>query len=340
MKKRWRVAVLPGDGTGPEIIKASIPVINNVNELFGIEMRLYKGEAGYNCVKKYGTNLPPKTVALLKRSDCILKGPMTTPEGPGSETSAAVRIRRMFDLYADVRPARSLSALKGAKEGIDFVIVRENTEGMYSGLDFNLSDDAAVTIRLITRQASERIGRFAFELAKRRRKHLTIVHKGNILKHTDWLFRKTIENLKRYYKGVKVDDAHVDAMAQWLIKNPEEYDVIVTENLFGDILSDEAAIVAGGIGVSPSANIGEGYAMFEPVHGSAPKYAGKDKVNPIATILSIKMMYEWMGYDKAGKAIETAVEKALKDGFRTYDIGGTSKCSEVGNAVAKNVLQC
>ncbi len=333
----WKVAVLPGDGTGPEIIGAVMPVIDSVNKKFKIDMKLTFGDAGLNCIKRHGTNLPDKTVELLKASDCVLKGPMTTPEGVGSETSAAVKIRKMFDLYANVRPAKSMRGIRALRDDIDLVIVRENSEGMYSGLDFALDKETAVSIMVITKKASERIGRFAFELAKKRKRHVTIVHKGNILKTSNALLKESIERIGKGYKGFQVDDAHVDAMAQWLIKNPEKYDVIVTENLFGDILSDEAAAVVGGIGTSPSANIGDDYAMFEPVHGSAPKYAGQDKMNPIGTIMAAKMMYEWMGEANAASSIENAVKKSVRSKFRTYDLGGRSKCSEVGRYIAGSI---
>ncbi len=338
-KKSWNVAVLPGDGTGPELINASMHVLDAVRERFGIKIVTKTGEAGLHCIGKYKTNLPQEAIKLLKNSDCVIKGPMTTPEGVKSEVSAAVKIRKMFKLYANVRPAKNLPGVKGFKEGVDLVIVRENTEGMYSGLDFMVSDDTAVGIRVITRKATERIGRFAFELAMKRNKHLTIVHKGNILKSSDALFKGIILDMAGRYKGVLVDEAHVDAMAQWLIKNPEKYDVIVTENLFGDILSDESAMLVGGIGVGPSANIGDSYAMFEPIHGSAPKYAGMDRANPIATIMSIKMMLDWMGYRDAAESVEAAVIKSIKDNIKTVDLGGNSKGSEVGMEIAKNVVQ-
>ena len=330
----WKVAVLPGDGIGPEVVDAAIKVIESVNRRFKIAMTLNSGEAGLHCIGKYGTNLPEDTIKLLRESSCVIKGPMTTPEEPGSETSAAVKIRKMFRLYADVRPAKNLPGVPSIKEGIDLVIVRENTEGMYSGAEFAVSDQAAVGLRVITKEGSRRIGRFAFEMASRRKRHLTIVHKANILKISDGLLKNTILALGVNYRNVKVDDAHVDAMAQWLIKQPELYDIIVTENLFGDILSDEASMLVGGIGVGPSANIGDDYAMFEPVHGSAPKYAGKDRANPVGTILSVKMMYEWMGYGKAAAAIEKAVETAIKNGIKTRDLGGKYKCSEVGEGIA------
>jgi isopropylmalate/isohomocitrate dehydrogenase-like protein len=336
--KKWKVAILPGDGIGPELISSSVPIIHAVNKKFRIKMQLSFGKAGSNCIKKYHTNLPSATINLLKRSDCVLKGPMTTPEKPGSDISVAVKIRTMFDLYANVRPAKALPTVQSLKPDIDLVIVRENTEGMYSGLDFMISKETAVAIRVVTRKGSERVGRFALELAKRRRRHLTIVHKSNILKVSDGLFKDSIMELGKKYKGVTIDEAHVDAMAQWLIKKPQDYDVIVTENMFGDILSDESAMLVGGVGVGPSANIGKGFAMFEPVHGSAPKYAGMGRADPVATILSIKMMYEWMGYAGAGHLIQASVEKALKEGIKTQDLGGTDGTSSVAKAVEANII--
>ncbi len=337
MARIWKVAVLPGDGTGPEVMQAALQVLDSVQSRFGIRIKTTNGDGGLNCLERYGTNMPPKTMKLLEESDCVLKGPMTTPEGAGSEVSAAVKIRKKFGLYADVRPAKSMPGVQSLKPNIDFVIVRENTEGMYSGLEFAPDKDVAIALRVISRKGSERIGKFALKLASTRKKHLTIVHKGNILKLSDALFKDTIYDAAKSFRGIAVDDAHVDAMAQWLIKKPETYDVIVTENLFGDILSDEASMLVGGIGVGPSANIGDGYAMFEPVHGSAPKYAGMDSVNPIATILSVKMMLEWMGYPKAAASVENAVLESIARDIKTQDIGGRSGCSDVGKFVADSI---
>ena len=330
----WRVVVLPGDGTGPEVTEAALSVVEAVNRRFGIRMDIIRGDAGFSCIKKRGTNLPQGTIALLENSDCVLKGPMTTPEGSDSEMSVAVKIRKKFELYADVRPCRNL-ADKGKKK-IDFVIVRENTEGMYSGLDFMVSSGVAIGVRVITKKGTERVGKYAIDLSEKRGRHLTVVHKANILKKSDGMFKDIIIGMAKRRKIV-VDDAHVDAMAQWLIKNPEKYDVIVTENLFGDILSDEAAMVVGGVGIVPSANIGREYAMFEPIHGSAPKYTGMDVVNPIATILSVKMMYEWMGEEKAAKEIDRAVMDSIRKGIKTKDMGGSNKCSEVSRYISKSI---
>lgn len=335
--KEWNVVVLPGDGIGPELIETAMPIIEAVNEKFGIKMKIHYGEAGFNCIKKYGTNLPKQTISLIKKSDCAIKGPMTTPEEPGSDVSVAVKLRKMFELYADVRPVTTLPGIPGIKQGVDLVIVRENTEGMYSGLDFKISKGTALAIRVITRKGSERVGRFALELARKRKKHLTIVHKANILKVSDGLFIKSIMAISKKYKDVMVDEAHADAMAQWLIKKPEEYDVLVMENMFGDILSDEASMLVGGIGTGASGNIGDSYAMFEPIHGSAPKYRGLNKADPIGVILSAKMMYDWMGYGKAARLIQDSVEKCLKRGIKTYDLGGRKSTSEAGRSILKNI---
>ena len=336
--KKWKVAVIKGDGVGPDVVNAALKVLDAVKSKFKIDLEYVNTQAGLNCVDKYGTNLPKETLETLKGTDCVLKGPTTTPEGATSFPSANVGIRKYFDLYADVRPNKTLPKVPSLKPGIDLVIVRENTEGMYSGIDIKLNQDTAVGMRVITRKACERIVKYAFELAKGRKKHVTLVHKANVLKVSDGMFKDIFYDTSKSYPDIKADDAHADAMTQWLIKQPETYDVIVTENLFGDIISDEAAMVVGGIGTGASANIGEKYAMFEPIHGSAPKYTGLDKVNPIGTIMSVKMMLDWMGYKDAAKSVEDAVHAVLEEGrVLTYDLGGTAKCSEVGTAIAEKI---
>ena len=336
--KKWKVAVIKGDGVGPDVVNAALKVLDAVKSKFKIELEYVNTQAGLNCVDKYGTNLPKETLETLKGTDCVLKGPTTTPEGATSFPSANVGIRKYFDLYADVRPNKTLPKVPSLKPGIDLVIVRENTEGMYSGIDIKLNQDTAVGMRVITRKACERIVKYAFELAKGRKKHVTLVHKANVLKVSDGMFKDIFYDTAKAYPDIKADDAHADAMTQWLIKQPETYDVIVTENLFGDIISDEAAMVVGGIGTGASANIGEKYAMFEPIHGSAPKYTGMDKVNPIGTIMSVKMMLDWMGYKDVAKSVEDAVHAVLEEGkVLTYDLGGTAKCSEVGTAIAEKI---
>ncbi|EEZ92829.1 MAG: 3-isopropylmalate dehydrogenase [Candidatus Parvarchaeum acidiphilum ARMAN-4] len=336
--KKWRVAVIKGDGVGPDVINASLLVLDAVKKKFNLDIEYVPAVAGLNTVEKYGTNLPKETLDTLKETDCVLKGPTTTPEGANSLPSANVGIRKYFDLYADVRPNKTLPNVPSIKPNVDMVIVRENTEGMYSGLDFRVNQETTIGIRVITRKACERIVKYAFKLAESRKKHVTLVHKGNVLKVSDGMFKDIFYEEAKKHPDVKADDAHVDAITQWFIKQPEFYDVIVTENLFGDIISDEAAMVVGGIGTGASANIGDKYAMFEPIHGSVPKYTGMDKVNPIGTIMSVKMMLDWMDYKEAGKAIEDAVYKVLEEGkILTYDLGGTAKCSEVGKEIASKV---
>ncbi len=337
-KKTWKVAVIKGDGVGPDVINAALSALDAVKNKYKLGIEYIPAEAGLGSVEKYGTNLPKETLDLLAKTDCVLKGPTTTPEGPESFKSANVGIRKYFDLYADVRPNKNLPNVPSVKEGIDLVIVRENTEGMYSGLDFKLNDGTAIGIRVITRKACERIVKYAFDLAKKRKKHVTLVHKANILKVSDGMFKDIFYETAKSYPDIKVDDAHVDAVTQWFIKMPEFYDVVVTENLFGDIISDEAAMLVGGIGTGASANIGDRYAMFEPIHGSVPKYTGMDKVDPIGAIMSVKMMMDWMGYTEAGDAIEKAVYSVLEEGkVLTYDLGGSAKCSEVGKEIARRI---
>jgi len=341
MSRAYRIAVLPGDGVGPEVVDAAVRVLKAVEEAVGgFRLNLLYGEAGYNCIEKYGTNIPSQTIEMLKGTDACLKGPMTTPEEPGAPPSAAVTIRKLFKLYANVRPCRSLPGVPSIKPNIDLVVVRENTEGLYFGREFEVSKGFGVAMRVITERASKKVAKLAFEIASKRRKRLTCIHKRNILRVTDGIFRNSVFEVAEEYPDVEVEEVHVDAAAMRLIKEPERFDVIVAPNLYGDIISDEAAQLVGGLGVAPGANIGDGYAMFEPVHGSAPKYAGQNKVNPIAMILSAKMMMEYLGEAEAAGLMERAVIEVLKEGkVRTYDLGGDSTTREVGEAVALKVLE-
>ena len=341
MSRAYRIAVLPGDGVGPEVVDAAVRVLKAVEEAVGgFRLNLLYGEAGYNCIEKYGTNIPSQTIEMLKGTDACLKGPMTTPEEPGAPPSAAVTIRKLFKLYANVRPCRSLPGVPSIKPNIDLVVVRENTEGLYFSREFEVSKGFGVAMRVITERASKKVAKLAFEIASKRRKRLTCIHKRNILRVTDGIFRNSVFEVAEEYPDVEVEEVHVDAAAMRLIKEPERFDVIVAPNLYGDIISDEAAQLVGGLGVAPGANIGDGYAMFEPVHGSAPKYAGQNKVNPIAMILSAKMMMEYLGEAEAAGLMERAVIEVLKEGkVRTYDLGGDSTTKEVGEAVALKVLE-
>jgi len=339
MTKTYDVAVLKGDGIGPEVTEAAIRVLNAVQKTSSnFKLNLLYGEAGYHCIAEHGTNLPEETITLIKRSDACLKGPMTTPETPGAPVSVAVTLRRMFNLYANIRPCRSFPSVEALKPNLDFVVVRENTEGLYSGVEYELAPGVGVALRIITKDASLRIAEFAFKLAEKRRKHLTYVHKGNILRITDGIFKDAVKEASQKHPDVAVDELHVDAATMQLIKKPETFDVIVTTNLFGDILSDEAAQVTGSLGLAAGANIGETYGMFEPVHGSAPKYTGQNRVNPTATIMAASMMLDYLGEKEAAAKIEKAVLNVLKEGkVRTADLGGSSTTREMSEAIASKV---
>jgi isopropylmalate/isohomocitrate dehydrogenase-like protein len=340
MSKSYNIAVLKGDGIGPEVTEATIKVLNAVQESSpNLTLNYLYGEAGYHCIAEYGTNLPEKTIALIKRTSACLKGPMTTPETPGAPVSVAVTLRRMFNLYANVRPCRSFPRVEALKPNIDLIVVRENTEGLYSGSEFELSPGVGVALRIITKEASLRIAEFAFKLAAKRRKHLTYVHKGNILRITDGIFKDAVKEVSLKYPDIKLDDLHIDAATMQLIKKPETFDVIVTTNLFGDILSDEAAQVTGSLGLAAGANIGETYGMFEPVHGSAPKYTGQNRVNPIATIMAASMMLDYLSEKDAAAKIEKAVIDVLSEGkIRTADLGGSATTTEMSNAIASKII--
>ncbi len=340
MTRRFKVVVLPGDGIGPEVTEAALLVLDAVTEVRPeVQLKLIKADAGLYAIEKYGTNLPQETVELLKESDCVFKGPITTLEDPKAPPSVAVQIRKMFNLYANVRPAKSYPGTRALKQ-MDMVIVRENTEGLYSGIEFSVGEDAGVALRVITRKACLKVAEFSFKLAMQRRKKLTFVHKANILRLTDNIFKKAVYDAGRRYPEVQIEEVHIDAMARNLVRKPDEYDVVVTENLFGDILSDEAAEVAGGLGLAPAANIGDNYAMFEPVHGTAPKMAGKRIANPTAAILSMKMMLEWLGFKEAAKLVKDAVVDVLREGkVVTYDLGGNAKTDEMARAIAAKVRE-
>ncbi|MGB9915394.1 MAG: isocitrate/isopropylmalate dehydrogenase family protein [Candidatus Bathyarchaeales archaeon] len=338
MSKTYNIAVLKGDGIGPEVTDATIKVLEAVQETARFKLNFLYGEAGYYCIEKYGTNLPEGTVALLKKTDACLKGPMTTPETPGAPVSVAVKIRKMFNLYANVRPCRSFPNVEALKPNIDLVVIRENTEGLYSGIEYEVSPGVGVALRIITKDASLRVAEFAFKLAAKRKKHLTYVHKGNILRITDGIFKDAVQEVSVRYPDVVVDDVHIDAMTMHLVKKPETFDVIVTTNLFGDVISDEAAQVTGSLGLAAGANIGDAYGMFEPVHGSAPKYAGQNVVNPIATIMAAQMMLDYLGEKEAAAKIEKAVMQVLSEGkVRTKDLGGASTTSEMSEAVVSKI---
>ena len=334
MTKTYRIAVITGDGIGPEITEAAKYALQSV----GVTFEFTDVAAGLGAWEKFGNQLPDKTIEIIKASDACLKGPTQTPPGPGSFRSATVTLRQLLDLYANVRPFRNHPGVPSVHKEVDMVIVRENTEGLYSGLEYNLGD-SALTICKITKRGSERIARFAFELARReKRRRVTAVHKANVLKETSGLFRNVCTEVSKEYPDLTFDDMHVDAAAMRIAMKPQDLDVIVTTNLFGDILSDEVAGVVGGLGIAPSANMGEKYAFFEAIHGTAPKHAGKGDANPAAIMLSASMMLKHLGDVDAGTKFENAIDAVLEEGRTiTRDFGGTAGTMDFAKAVAEKL---
>jgi len=314
----YPVTLIPGDGIGAEVTTA----MRRVVDATGVSIDWEIQEAGEAVIEKYGTPLPEHVLESIRRNRVGIKGPVTTPIGTGFR-SVNVALRKALDLYANLRPARTVPGVASRYEDIDLVIVRENTEGLYAGIEHDVIPDmAAESIRIITRPATERIVRFAFEYARANgRKLVTAVHKANILKATDGLFLRVAQQVAAQYPDIAFNDRIVDNACMQLVQRPHEYDVLVLPNLFGDIVSDLCSGLVGGLGVAPGANIGDGIAVFEPVHGSAPKYAGLDKVNPTATILSGALMLRHLGEREAGERIESAVATVIGEGKSvTYDL--------------------
>jgi methanogen homoisocitrate dehydrogenase len=322
-----RLAVVEGDGIGKEVIPAAVKVL----DVLGLDIQKVPVELGYGKWEKTGTAITDDDLEILKGCDCILFGAVTTPPDPNYK-SVLLIIRKELDMYANIRPIRPLPSVKGilGRSDFNFVIVRENTEGLYSGIE-EIGNDISWTKRVITRKGSERIAEYACKLAKNRRNQVVIVHKSNVMK-SDKLFLDVCRRVA-VSKAVDHTDELVDTMAYKLIMSPEKYDVIVTTNLFGDILSDMSAALVGSLGLLPSANIGAKHAFFEPVHGSAPDIAGKGIANPIAAMLSLKMMLEWRGNMPEAALVEEAVDAALTEGITTPDLGGAYTTEEMTCAV-------
>ncbi|HEY6056487.1 MAG TPA: isocitrate/isopropylmalate family dehydrogenase [Candidatus Limnocylindrales bacterium] len=331
----YRVTLIPGDGIGPELAEATTRVLDAT----GIGFEWESVEAGEATMASHGTPLPDEVLDSVKRNKIALKGPITTPVGAGFR-SANVALRQKLGLYANLRPARSMAGLDTRYEDVDLVIVRENTEDLYAGIEHMVGPDAAESIKIITRAASERIARFAFDYAVANGRHkVTAVHKANIMKLSDGLFLESCRTVAGAYEGrIEFEDRIVDNMCMQLVQKPELYDVLVLPNLYGDIVSDLCAGLVGGLGVAPGANIGTDGAVFEPVHGSAPKYAGLDKANPTAMILSGALMLRHMGYpDQAGR-VEAAVRDVIAEGkSTTYDLGGTAGTAAYADAVIERL---
>ncbi len=366
----YKVVVLAGDGVGPEVVREGIKVLHAVEEAYGIDFDLVPYPCGGKHYLETGEEWPEVAFESCRTSDAILLGAIgypgaNLPDGNLAGAGVVFGLRFGLDLYANVRPTKLYPGVKhkihdGLKEvwdpgKVNFVIVRENTEGIYSPIRGILKrggvEEMAIDNRVTTRKGAERVIRFAFELSHRRegapldgRKRVTCVDKSNVLDGCR-LFRRVYDEVAEEYPDVDRDYAYIDAFTQWMMRGPEAYDVAVMSNLFGDIATDLAAVLQGGMGLATSGNIGDHHAMFEPIHGSAPKYEGQDKANPMGAVLAVQMMLEWLGEKKgdgsllgASAAVEAAVRSVLKGGKRlTYDLGGKAKCSQVGDALADAV---
>lgn len=329
-----KITLIPGDGIGLEIMAATKDIINVATDNIEWEEVI----AGFTAYEKCGEYLPEETINSIEKNKVALKGPITTPVGKGFR-SINVALRQRFNLFSNVRPVKSYEGIDSLYKNLDMVIVRENSEDLYKGIEYMVTPDAAESIKIITREASERIVRFAFELAKKeKRNKVTLTHKANIMKLTDGLFLESGIKVSKEYPNIKFEDVIVDAMSMKLVMKPHDYQVIVAPNLYGDILSDLAAGLIGGLGMAPSANIGFDTAIFEPVHGSAPDIAGKNIANPTSAILSGVMMLKHIGEDEAALEIENALTEVLKNKeLHTKDIGGQLSTTEFKNEIIKRL---
>jgi len=331
----YAVTLIPGDGIGPELAEATRRVLEATRIAFEWDVQ----QAGEATIASEGTPLPERVLESIRRNGVAIKGPITTPVGSGFR-SVNVGLRQALELYANLRPAQSMKGVESRYDGVDLVIVRENTEDLYAGIEHRVGPDAAESIKIITRAASQRIARFAFDYAVRNGRHkVTAVHKANIMKLSDGLFLESCQQVAAEYEGrVAFEDRIVDNMCMQLVQKPELYDVLVLPNLYGDIVSDLAAGLVGGLGVAPGANIGEKAAVFEAVHGSAPKYAGQNKANPTALILSAALMLRHIGELAAASAVEGAVRAVIAEGKAvTSDLGGSTGTRQYAEAVAARI---
>jgi isocitrate/isopropylmalate dehydrogenase len=361
---KYKIAWLPGDGVGVDVCEATKIVLDKT----GLDAEYIHGDIGWEFWCKEGNPLPDRTIDLMKNTDCAFFGAITSKPKNDSIKELApelqnkglvyfspiVKMRQLLDLYICLRPCQGFAKNPlNYKEDIDIVVFRENTEGMYIGVEYQtvppemyplkgmekIPKDAAISIRSVTKKGSERIIRAAFEYArKNNRKKVTVVNKANVLRATCGLFLDVAKQVAKDYPDIQFDSANIDAICMWLLKNPLSYEVIVTTNLFGDILSDLASQLVGGMGFACSGNIGEKYAVFEPTHGSAPKYAGLYKVNPIASILAAKMMLDWLGETEKANKVYDSVKSVISEGkIRTYDMGGTSSTLDMAKAIAEKI---
>ena len=370
---KYRIAWLPGDGVGNDVMEAAKIVLDRIK----LDAEYVRGDVGWEFWKAEANPLPDRTTELLRNSDCALFGAITSlpkeesqrelaPEHQGKGyvySSPIVRMRQEFNLRTNLRPCRAYSGNPlNYKDGIDIVVFRENTEDLYSGVEFHpvpdevrlvikrhnkkmgrfdsvSGEDMAISLRINTRQACRNIVTDAFELAKKQgRKSVTVVEKPNVIRETSGLMVRTAREVAKSYPGIELWETNIDAMCMWLIKNPLDYGIIVTSNMFVDIVSDLCAQLVGGLGFAASGNIGDNLAVFEPTHGSAPKYAGKYKVNPMAMLLSVKMMLDWLGEDQMALSLDNAIAQVIREGkVRTYDMGGNNTSLEIAEAVADSL---
>lgn len=325
-----KIAILPGDGIGPEAMFQVLRILKKVNAPF----KYTEHAAGLSAMKEHGSLLPESTLAAIKECGIALKGPITTPIGTGFK-SINVTLRQKFDLYANVRPVQNLPGIKTRYDNVNMTIVRENTEDLYTGEERQIDADTAESIKRITRKGSMRIARYAFEYAREnKKKSVAVVHKANIMKLSDGLFLKCAEDVAKDFPEIEFRSVIVDNCCMQLVTKPEQFDVIVTENLYGDIISDLCAGLVGGLGVVPGANIGKDIAVFEPVHGSAPDIAGQNKANPTALLQSAVLMLHHLGVHDSAEQIMTALAKALaNENARTGDLGGKGTTSGFADCI-------
>lgn len=328
----YDIAIISGDGIGLEVMDACEYMLDKLD----LEFRFTYGEAGFECFNKNGTTLPDETIKMANKSDAVLFGASTSTPG---EPSPIINLRKELNVYANIRPIKSYKGVNCIRDDINFVIVRENTEGLYSQVEYG-DCDKMIAERHITRNASERISKAAFNLCiKRGESKVTCVHKSNVLKKTDGVFKESFYKIAKDYPQITTEDYYVDAMAMYLLTQPQNFDVIVSSNLFGDILSDESAGLVGGLGLAPSGNIGDHNGLFEPVHGSAPDIAGKHIANPCSMILSASMMLDYLGEWEIANDIKSAVEKVIADcKIRTPDLGGDACTMDVTKAIVKELI--
>lgn len=351
----YQIAVMEGDGIGPEIVQETIKVLYKIQDLIPeLELKFTYYPIGLTSYEKNGSTLPKQTIEGLKNSDAGILGPLTTHVYEVEDENMinpSGKLRKDFDLYANIRPAKNYEGVPSLYKDVDLIIVRENTQGMYAdrNLYYNTGEfmpdpDTVLSMRVVTRKASERIAKIGFELAKERKNKVTLVHKMNVLRKGCGLFYESSHTVGKEYHEVEIEDYHVDAFAMHLTQRPQAYDVIVTTNMFGDILSDQAAGLIGGLGLAPGLNVGDSLLLAQATHGSAPDIAGENKANPISAILSVKMMLEWMGIrykdenlKKASLLIDRGVESTLSQEKKTVDIGGKLSTNEFGDQLIKNI---